>query len=135
MKRTGLILSVALFASVGLSGCPGGACLGIDTCQVQGKWVARIFILEVTMTCDGDNVVTETSMWGETMTESGKFKLNPWRRPKEIDMELSSGDGSKPQVTRGIYEITPDMFRLEFGTEGERPREFTTDSFVFLRVE
>ena len=55
---------------------------------------------------------------------SGTNKLDPLAVPKEIDIEITAGDGSGT-ILRGIYDIDDDSRRLCFrGGNGWRPREF-----------
>lgn len=56
---------------------------------------------------------------------SGTNKLDPLAVPKEIDIEITAGDGSGT-ILRGIYDIGDDSRRLCFrGGNGWRPREFS----------
>ena len=56
---------------------------------------------------------------------SGTNRLDPLAVPKEIDIEITGGDGSG-SVLRGIYEIGEKTRRLCFrGGNGWRPREFS----------
>ena len=56
---------------------------------------------------------------------SGTNKLDPLAVPKEIDIEITAGDGSGT-ILRGIYDIDDDSRRLCFrGGNGWRPREFS----------
>jgi uncharacterized protein (TIGR03067 family) len=55
----------------------------------------------------------------------GTNTLNPLAVPKEIDIEITAGDGAGT-ILRGIYEIEDDSRRLCFrGGNGWRPREFS----------
>ena len=56
---------------------------------------------------------------------SGTNKLDPLAVPKEIDIEITTGDGSGT-ILRGIYDIDQNSRRLCFrGGNGWRPREFS----------
>ena len=56
---------------------------------------------------------------------SGTNKLDPLAVPKEIDIEITAGDGSGT-LLRGIYDIDQNSRRLCFrGGNGWRPREFS----------
>ena len=56
---------------------------------------------------------------------SGTNKLDQLAVPKEIDIEITAGDGSGT-ILRGIYDIDDDSRRLCFrGGNGWRPREFS----------
>lgn len=56
---------------------------------------------------------------------SGTNKLDPLAVPKEIDIEITAGDGSGT-ILRGIYDIDQNSRRLCFrGGNGWRPREFS----------
>lgn len=67
---------------------------------------------------------------------SGTNTMDPLATPKEIDIEITAGDGSG-SILRGIYEIGEQTRRLCFrGGNGWRPREFSgasgTDSVLVL---
>jgi uncharacterized protein (TIGR03067 family) len=56
---------------------------------------------------------------------SGTNTLDPLAVPKEIDIEITAGDGAGT-ILRGIYEIDGKSRRLCFrGGNGWRPREFS----------
>lgn len=56
---------------------------------------------------------------------SGTNRLDPLAVPKEIDIEITAGDGTGTML-RGIYEIDDNSRRLCFrGGNGWRPQEFS----------
>jgi uncharacterized protein (TIGR03067 family) len=59
--------------------------------------------------------------------ESGTIKLDPDKKPRTIDFEITSGnDKGKTQV--GIYELKDDTFKFSMAPPGkkERPTELTS---------
>jgi uncharacterized protein (TIGR03067 family) len=77
------------------------------------------------------------------VTEGGKtqkkyrFKLNPERKPREIDFTYTAGP-KKGQTDRGIYQFQGDRltFCIQENKDELRPREFATeaDTGLFLVV-
>jgi uncharacterized protein (TIGR03067 family) len=58
---------------------------------------------------------------GETLAK-GKFKIDPTKKPKTIDVTLESGDN-----ILGIYELEGDEFKMCYGQPGgERPKAFAS---------
>jgi uncharacterized protein (TIGR03067 family) len=77
---------------------------------------------------------------GKSRVESGKFRLNPTKTPKEIDMFDPQRESHPPLL--GIYEVTDQVLILYWSTrDGEdRPRDFSLDEMpnrkrVFLLAE
>jgi uncharacterized protein (TIGR03067 family) len=69
---------------------------------------------------------------GEALAK-GKFKLDPTKKPKAIDISLDTSDMS----VKGIYELEGDTFKLCYAAPGEdRPKEFVSkaDSGITLAV-
>lgn len=67
---------------------------------------------------------------------SGTSTMDPLATPKEIDIEITAGDGAG-SVLKGIYEVGEKTRRLCFrGGNGWRPREFSgalgTDSVLVV---
>lgn len=69
-------------------------------------------------------------------SEDGTIKLDPAKKPKTIDLAITSGnDKDKNQL--GIYEITGDILKVCVTPPGskDRPTEFTTKAdnaqFIF----
>jgi len=71
-------------------------------------------------------------------TNRGESRIDPLASPREIDIEITAGDGNG-KVLQGIYEVTETRRRLCFrGEQGWRPREFRTqpgDGAVFVTFE
>jgi uncharacterized protein (TIGR03067 family) len=51
----------------------------------------------------------------------GSTKLDPTKKPKEIDFTLTTDDENKGREVRGIYELKGDSFRLCWSLENDRP--------------
>ena len=50
------------------------------------------------------------------------FKIDPTRKPKEIDLKLADGD-----VRLGLYELEGDNLKICFGIERMRPTKVAVD--------
>ena len=68
---------------------------------------------------------------GKTLVKNHVIKLDPTRRPKEIDLYLLDPNGNPRDgaFIHGIYELEGDILKLCLsigGRPNERPKEFTT---------
>ena len=73
--------------------------------------------------CKGDE--TTTTM-GERVFLKAKIILDPSKKPKSIDYQMTDG-ATKGKTQFGIYEVNGDTFKACFSAPGdERPNEFTT---------
>jgi uncharacterized protein (TIGR03067 family) len=81
---------------------------------------------------------------GGRVIVGGKFKLDPSKKPKTIDMTVtdSPGDLDKGKEIHGIYELDKDTLKWCTSEPGgtDRPKEFSTkegtrDLFVTLKKE
>ena len=69
---------------------------------------------------------------GETI--EGTHKLDPSKKPKEIDAVRTKGP-NKGQTLRGVYELTEDTFVVCFAAPGkDRPKELKAEGGAGLRV-
>src|SRR5262249_49404205 len=116
-----------------------------DIDALQGTWKVESF--KVAGQDAPDDVVTEGTfaikdkkytliVKGEE-AETGTFKVDPEKKPKAIDLEISSGnDKGKKQL--GIYTLKGDALTFCFGFPGsdDRPAklESTEDSKTILLV-
>ena len=72
---------------------------------------------------------TLTLKRGDELIFKGKIKLDPSKKPKTLDMELTedAGKQKKGQVSQGIYVIEGDTLKwctAEWGVD-DRPKEFS----------
>ena len=59
----------------------------------------------------------------------GTHKVNPAKKPAEIDATDTEGPYKKGKTTLGIYKLEGDQFTVCFAPPGkDRPKEFTTKS-------
>ena len=68
-----------------------------------------------------------TQEQGDKVVECGNYKLDPSKKPKEIDFDITEGpEQGKHQV--GIYELSGDTLKISVAPPGveERPADFTT---------
>ena len=69
----------------------------------------------------------EVSFNDKTVTK-GTFKLDPTKKPKEIDA-MPGGDPGKGMVQPGIYEFNKEGLRIVFAEAGQpRPKEFKSQA-------
>lgn len=104
-----------------------------DQARYVGRW--RVVSVESNgeVNSDDDRVIVVENRpdgtWKLTVDNrevaSGTNTLDPLAVPKEIDIEITGGDGSGTTL-RGIYELGEQTRRLCFrGGNGWRPREFS----------
>ena len=65
------------------------------------------------------------------MRHSGRFKLDPAKKPKEIDFDLQHGPPQEQGIWRGIYDLRGNELTLVMALPNiDRPREFKTEANV-----
>jgi RNA polymerase sigma factor (sigma-70 family) len=113
-----------------------GAAGKSDRDQFQGKWeitVAQMFGKDAEGE-EGDRIrMQKLVVEGDKMTmrHGGTFKLDPTKKPKEIDFDLQEGPQQEQGLWRGIYELRGDELTMVMALpNGERPREFKTEANV-----
>lgn len=118
-----------------------------DRKQIEGIW--RIVALQV----DGNKSEPEDAKkftvvngadgtWilrdGDKEIAKGTSTIDPTKKPKTIDFELTAGEG-KGDRYHGIYELGGTARKLCFGPAGgERPTEFSSKSgsqYIFVTFE
>lgn len=145
MKRAFLVAAVSLVAAVGLSGCPGVACLGIDSCQIQGKWHTSVvdllgFSHDIYLTFQDGAFLYEGPAVFPTeggllySGDAGTYSIKAGKRPKQIDITVVRGDDSKTWL--GIYDLSADALQVQLGTDTLRPDALVLkDSWTLTRVQ
>jgi uncharacterized protein (TIGR03067 family) len=121
-----------------------------DREQLQGTWrLTRVLAKgeEVppklfeggTMLVEGDVMTTVTRSAGKEVRQKGKYKLDPAKKPREIDVVSEEGSDKGAKVL-GIYDLQGDTLKLALNKD-KRPTEFTatekstTVVFVFRRAQ
>jgi uncharacterized protein (TIGR03067 family) len=103
--------------------------------RLEGAWVATTFevqgtqlpadaVKEVKLVCSGEKY---TFMGSNGDEEKGTLKLDPAKKPKTLDIQITSGnDQGKLQLA--IYELDGDTFKIcaAIAGEKERPKELST---------
>jgi uncharacterized protein (TIGR03067 family) len=90
---------------------------GVASGKAKGKDLPADFISDVKFVFAGDKL---------TMIKMGKkmewtFKLDPTKKPKEIDVKFEDGTG------KGIYELDGDTLKIAHGEMGDpRPTDFVS---------
>jgi uncharacterized protein (TIGR03067 family) len=135
-----VVLGACVLAVVGLTGCPGVACLGIDTCQLQGTWEAS-FAVGNTSTVTNRMVISNDTFTYATLTNGfeGTYKINTLTNPKQIDFMITKswvGLGPLQVVDNnattklGIYTVSKDALAVQFGDASVRPTAFDSDNVI-----
>lgn len=89
----------------------------------DGKKMAPDEVMKIRLTIQGDRFVLRKDL---VVISEGTFKLDPTRKPKEIDETITFGP-NKGKVFQAIYDITDEEHRICFAAAGqERPRSFTS---------
>ena len=137
-----VVFGLCVFAAVGLAGCPGTACFGIDTCRLQGTWEASVTVGSTT-TVTNKMVITDDAFVYTTLTGGfeGTYKINALKDPKEIDFMVTRswiGFGalqivdSTPRTNLSIYSVSKDVLTVQVGDQVSRPVAFDNDKMVSL---
>jgi uncharacterized protein (TIGR03067 family) len=102
-----------------------------DLAQLQGEWtmvsgsadgqsMPDEMLKQMKRVCKGDEI---TVMMGQQVFLKAKLTLDPSKKPKTIDYEMTEGY-TKGKKQLGIYEINGDTFKACFSSPGsERPTE------------
>jgi uncharacterized protein (TIGR03067 family) len=111
-----------------------------DLAQLQGEWMMlsgsadgqpmpEEMRKEMKRMCKGDEI---TVMMGAQVFLKAKFTLDPTKKPKTIDYDMTEGF-SKGKKQLGIYELNGDTFKACFNSPGaERPTEFRAGAGLTL---
>lgn len=105
-----------------------------DVEQLQGTWIVIAAIVDgkkievpadkigqAKMVFKGDTIAHHGLGNGRVKTH--KFKINPAKNPKELDVILKGEEpGEKDQVKVWIYELEGDNLKLCSGKDGDAPR-------------
>ena len=100
-----------------------------DTDKIQGSWTVVSIIAGGTNVPDDQVKLFKVTVKYDTLTLNDgtrdvvvKFKLDPAKKPKTIDM---TAEKAKQEQVLGIYELKDDDLKLCFAKGGgERPTEF-----------
>ena len=105
-----------------------------DMDQLQGEWsmvsgsadgqpMPEETRKQMKRVCKGDE--TTTTMGGQMFLKA-KITLDPSKKPKTIDYQMTDGF-TKGKKQLGIYEVDGDTFKSCFGKpDAERPTDFTS---------
>ncbi len=137
-----VVLGVCVLAVVGLAGCPGTACFGIDTCRLQGTWDASFTAGNITTVTDRMVISNDTFTYA-TLTSGfeGTYKINALTNPKQIDFMITKswvGLGAlqvvdnNPDTKLGIYTVSKDALAVQFGDQTTRPTVFDSDKTITM---
>jgi len=135
MKRIQITFLIALSAvTLSSAWASDDQAVENDMTQLQGEWsmvsgsadgqaMPEQMLKQMKRVCKGDE--TTTTMGGR-MFMKAKISIDPTKKPKTIDYEMTDGS-SKGQKQLGIYEVEGDSFKSCFGKPGaERPTDFTS---------
>jgi len=105
-----------------------------DLAQLQGEWVMvsgsadgepmpEETLKQMKRVCKGDEI---TVMMGERVFIKAKITIDPSKKPKMIDYDMTEGF-TKGKKQLGIYELDGDQFKSCFAAAGaDRPKDFTS---------
>ena len=105
-----------------------------DLAQLQGEWsmvsgtadgqsMPEEMRKQMKRVCKGDEITVTA---GGQMFLKAKVAIDPSKKPKTIDYEMTDGF-TKGKKQLGIYELDGDTFKSCFGAPGaERPKDFTS---------
>lgn len=107
-----------------------------ELAKLQGAWsmttgtadgyaMPNEMVTQCKRICQGDEV---TVTMGSQLIMKAKIILDPSKKPKTIDFEMTDGF-TKGKKQLGIYELDGDTFKSCFGSPGAgRPADFTSRS-------
>jgi uncharacterized protein (TIGR03067 family) len=141
MKKFTKLLLVSLAAlCISLANAADDEAVKKDLAQLQGEWMMvsgsadgqpmpDAMRKEMKRLCKGDQI---TVMMGTEVFLKAKFTLDPSKKPKMIDYEMTEGY-TKGKKQFGIYELNGDTFKACFSSPGaERPTEFKAGAGLTL---
>ena len=142
MLKNMVLLCACAFAAVGLTGCPGTACFGIDTCRLQGTWEASVTVGNTT-TVTHRMIIKDDAVTYSTLTNGfeGTYKINALKAPKQIDFMVTRswvGVGALQVVDNthktilGIYSVSKDVLTVQFGDGSTRPAALDGGKMITL---
>jgi len=111
-----------------------------DIAELQGEWtmisgsangeaMPEEMRKEMKRLCKGEEL---TVMMGDRVFLKAKFTIDPTKKPKTIDYDMTEGF-SKGKKQLGIYELNGDTFKACFNSPGaERPTEFKSGDGLTL---
>jgi uncharacterized protein (TIGR03067 family) len=110
-----------------------------DAAKLEGKWVGETKGIKIEMTLTKDKF---TFSFGDKATFKGTYKIDPAKKPREIDMKITDGPMFTDKTAKAIYELNGDTLKWcgsEPGSDA-RPKDFkdTDDNhlnIVFKRVK
>jgi uncharacterized protein (TIGR03067 family) len=129
------VLTVGLLFAVGANGNAGEKAGKKDEERIQGTWsvvsgeksgekASEDEIKDVTITFAAEGKVMVKGVKGNQEFE-GSYKLDPSKKPKEMDLKLNIG--GKEESLKGIYLLEKNSLKLCVAAPpGERPTEFAT---------
>jgi uncharacterized protein (TIGR03067 family) len=121
-------------AAISLAAAEDNAAIKKDMDQLQGEWsmvsgtadgqaMPEEMRKQMKRVCKGDEITVTA---GGQMFLKAKVTLDPLKKPKTIDYEMTDGF-TKGKKQLGIYELDGDTFKSCFGAPGaERPKDFTS---------
>jgi uncharacterized protein (TIGR03067 family) len=130
-----MILVGVAAATISSAGVEENEAAKKDLAQMQGEWsmvsgsadgqpMPEVTRQQMKRVCKGDE--TTTTMGGQMFIKA-KITLDPSKKPKTIDYEMTDGF-TKGKKQLGIYELDGKTFKSCFGKPGgERPTEFKSN--------
>ena len=121
-------------AAISLAAAEDTPAIKKDMAQLQGEWsmvsgtadgqpMPEEMRKQMKRVCQGDEITVNT---GGQLFIQAKVSIDPSRKPKAIDYEMTGGF-TKGKRQLGIYELDGDTFKSCFAAPGaERPKDFTS---------
>jgi uncharacterized protein (TIGR03067 family) len=128
----GLLLVTFVITSMSFVRAADDEAIKKDLAQLQGEWtmisgsadgqsMPDEMVKQMKRVCKGDEI---TVTMGDRVFLKAKLTLDPSKKPKTIDYEMTEGF-TKGKKQLGLYEINGDTFKACFNAPGaERPTEF-----------
>ena len=90
-----------------------------DSAKLQGKWTGEFKDTTFELTF-AKATFTLTIVGKETY--KGTFKIDPKKKPKELDLTFTEGNELKGKTSNGIYEVTGDTLKWCANEPGKMDR-------------
>ncbi len=126
------ILACVLLGLLAVGAAPGGDAK-TDMAKLKGKWTGEWKGEKVTLTLDKDKF---TFAFGDKAEFKGTFKINPSKKPKQMDLAVKEGPMYEGQTALAIYHVDGDTLKWHANNPGndQRPKEFPKEEGEHLYV-
>jgi uncharacterized protein (TIGR03067 family) len=97
-----------------------------DLKKLEGTWKGEFEGKKLEMKMEKDKFTVTFSFGDNDIVFKGKIKIDPSKKPKEIDLTVEEGKDFQGKTSQGIYEIDGDSLKWCANEPGKdtRPKAF-----------